>query len=192
MGGKTSDKQAMKISISKIKPNPANPRIIKDDKFQQLVKSLQDFPEMLDKRPLVCVTDEDGKIYPLGGNMRLKAAIQIGMNELPVTMADEWTDEQRREFIIKDNVSFGEWDFEALADWDATDLSDWGLSVPEFEAGLTDEEMDAFFKTDDSEPKEGMQKIILEYTDEDFEKVKTGLLLHGKTHEQAVYKLLGL
>jgi hypothetical protein len=125
----------MKIrNISEIKPNPNNPRIIKDDKFLKLVQSLKDFPDMLNKRPLVCVTDKDGLIFPLGGNMRLRAARQLNMKTLPVEMADDWTEEQRKEFIIKDNVGFGEWNYDELAnDWDADKLNEWGLDVPGFE-----------------------------------------------------------
>lgn len=92
-------------NIKKIKPNPQNPRVIKDDRFAKLVKSLTDFPQMLDKRPLVCFTDTDGKFVVLGGNMRLKAAKEVGMKELPVVLADDWTEEQKKEFLIKDNQS---------------------------------------------------------------------------------------
>ena len=124
------------MDINKLKPNPNNPRLIKDDKFKKLVKSIQNFPEMMAKRPMVCVTDVDGKLFPLGGNMRLRAIQEIGMNEIPdewIVLADEWTEEQRREFTIKDNVGFGEWNWEQLAnEWDADDLSEWGLDVPGF------------------------------------------------------------
>ena len=122
------------MQLSDLKPNPNNPRIIKDDKFKKLVKSIEEFPEMMAKRPIVCVTDVDGKIYPLGGNMRLKALQELKYKEVPdewVLMADEWTEEQRREFVIKDNVGFGEWDWEDLANnWDAEKLEEWGLDVP--------------------------------------------------------------
>jgi len=118
-------------NIAEIKPNPKNPRIIKDDKFAKLVKSITDFPQMLEKRPLVCFTDTDGKLVVLGGNMRLKAAKEIGLKELPVIIADDWTEEQRAEFLIKDNVGFGEWQWDELAaDWDAQQLQDWGLDLP--------------------------------------------------------------
>lgn len=121
------------VKIADIKPNPKNPRIIKDDKFQKLVNSLRDFPDMLRKRPLVCFTDADGKKVVLGGNMRLRAARELGMKELPVMMADEWTEEQKSEFLIKDNVGFGEWDWEALAnEWDTSLLDAWGLDVSNF------------------------------------------------------------
>lgn len=105
------------MEIAQLKLNPQNPRVIKDNKFKKLVQSIEEFPEMMEKRPMVCVTDEDGKIYPLGGNMRLKAIIELGYKQIPdnwVIIADDWTDKQRKEFIIKDNVSFGEWDFEEL------------------------------------------------------------------------------
>jgi len=118
-------------NIAEIKPNPKNPRIIKDDKFAKLVKSITDFPQMLEKRPLVCFTDTDGKLVVLGGNMRLKAAKEVGLKELPVVLADDWTEEQKAQFLIKDNVGFGEWQWDELAaDWDAQQLQDWGLDLP--------------------------------------------------------------
>jgi DNA modification methylase len=124
----------MIVPISRVKANPNNPRIIKDEKFAKLVKSIQDFPDMLNKRPLVCYTDTDGQFVVLGGNMRLKAAKECKLKEIPIILADEWTAEQRAEFLIKDNVGFGEWDWEQLAnEWDVQQLEDWGLDVPDFE-----------------------------------------------------------
>jgi hypothetical protein len=124
----------MKVPIEKIKPNPKNPRVIKDEKFKQLVKSIAEFPQMLEKRPLVCFTDTDGKYVVLGGNMRLKAAMENGMKELPILLADDWTEEQKNEFLIKDNVGFGEWEWSALqSDWDIEKLSEWGLDIPFFD-----------------------------------------------------------
>jgi site-specific DNA-methyltransferase (adenine-specific) len=124
------------MKLTNIKPNPNNPRLIKDDKFSKLVQSIKDFPEMMEKRPIVCVTDADGKIYPLGGNMRYKALKELNYKDIPdtwVTMADDWTEEKRREFVIKDNVGFGEWDWEQLSnEWDAEELEAWGLDVPDF------------------------------------------------------------
>jgi ParB-like chromosome segregation protein Spo0J len=124
------------MKLSNLKPNPQNPRIIKDEKFKKLVKSLTEFPEMMEKRPMVCVTDVDGKLYPLGGNMRLRAIQELGMKDVPdswVVLADDWTAEQRKEFTIKDNASFGEWNYDDLAnEWDAEQLSDWGVDVPRF------------------------------------------------------------
>lgn len=121
--------------ITQIKANPKNPRTIRDEKFEKLKKSIQDFPDMLNKRPLVCITDKDGKYVVLGGNMRLKAAKDLGLKELPIILADEWTEEQKAEFLIKDNVGFGEWEWEQLqAEWDVEQLEDWGLDVPSFES----------------------------------------------------------
>lgn len=125
------------MKLSKLKSNPNNPRLIKDDKFKKLVQSISDFPEMMEKRPIVCVTDVDGKLYPLGGNMRLKALQELNYKEIPdswVVLADEWTEEKRKEFVIKDNVGFGEWDWDDLANnWDSEKLEEWGLDIPSFE-----------------------------------------------------------
>jgi DNA modification methylase len=133
----------MNVSINKIKPNPKNPRTIKDERFEKLKKSIQDFPDMLNKRPLVCFTDTDGKFVVLGGNMRLKAAKDLGLKELPIILADEWTEEQKAEFLIKDNVGFGEWDWNELnTDWDTEQLNEWGLEVPGFKVEAEAQEDD--------------------------------------------------
>jgi ParB-like chromosome segregation protein Spo0J len=119
------------VKISEVKPNPKNPRIIKDGKFQKLVKSIQEFPDMLNKRPLIVFTDVDGKYVVLGGNMRLKALKELKHETVPIIIADEWTEEQKNEFLIKDNVGFGEWDWDSLAnEWDVEKLDDWGLDLP--------------------------------------------------------------
>lgn len=119
------------VKINEVKPNPKNPRLIKDEKFKKLVKSIQEFPDMLNKRPLIVFTDVDSKYVVLGGNMRLKACKEVGIKEIPVIVADEWTEEQKSEFLIKDNVGFGEWDWDSLAnEWDAEKLDEWGLDVP--------------------------------------------------------------
>ncbi len=122
------------MKITDLKLNPNNPRIIKDDKFKKLVTSLREFPEMMEKRPMVCVTDTDGKLYPLGGNMRLRALQELKYKEIPdnwVMLADEWSEEKRKEFTIKDNVGFGEWDWDTLAnEWDFEELTEWGVDIP--------------------------------------------------------------
>ena len=116
--------------ISEVKLNPNNPRLIKDDKFTKLVQSIKDFPEMLDIRPIVFNSD----MVILGGNMRFKACKEAGLKEVPIIIADNLTEEQQREFLIKDNTSGGEWDFEMLSnEWDVEQLEDWGLDVPNFE-----------------------------------------------------------
>jgi DNA modification methylase len=121
------------IPISKFKQNPDNPRTIKKDQLEKLKRSIKSFPEMMEKRPMVCVTDKDGKIFPLGGNMRLKAIKELGFEEIKkewVIFADEWTEDQRREFIVKDNASMGSWDFDALAEgWNIDDLEEWGVDL---------------------------------------------------------------
>jgi site-specific DNA-methyltransferase (adenine-specific) len=100
---------------------------------------------MLEKRPLVCFTDIDGKYVVLGGNMRLKAANEVGLKQLPILLADDWTEEQKNEFLIKDNVGFGEWDWEQIKnDWDVEKLDEWGLDVPDFAATVLEAEEDEF------------------------------------------------
>lgn len=117
------------VKLTDIKVNPNNPRLIKDYKFRQLVQSIKDFPEMLNIRPIVVNKD----MIILGGNMRYKACKEAGLKEIPIIVADLSEDKQR-EFLIKDNVSGGEWDWDILAnEWDAEQLSDWGLDVPTFE-----------------------------------------------------------
>ena len=116
----------MKLPAKDIKLNPDNPRIIKDDKFKKLVTSLADFPEMADVRPVVINKDH----IILGGNMRYKAMVEAGWPEIPVTIVD-WPEDKQREFIIKDNVSGGEWDWDVLTnEWDEGMLEAWGLDKP--------------------------------------------------------------
>jgi len=132
--------QIKKVKITSIKPNKANPRIIKDFKFGKLVKSIRQFPEMLKIRPIV--VNKDNVI--LGGNMRYKASLEAGLEEVYIIKAEDLTDEQQQEFIIKDNVGFGEWDWDQLAnEWDTDKLSDWGVDVP-----FTDEEVEEMTNPD--------------------------------------------
>ena len=114
--------------ISDIKLNPNNPRLIKDDKFKKLVQSIKDFPEMLDIRPIVVNQD----MIILGGNMRYRACKEAGIKEIPVIITD-LSEEKQREFLIKDNTSGGEWDWDMIAnEWDAEELVEWGLDIPVF------------------------------------------------------------
>jgi DNA modification methylase len=125
------------IAISKIKLNPNNPRLIKDDKFTKLVQSIKDFPEMLNIRPIV-VNDD---MIILGGNMRFKACKEAGLKEVPIIKASGLSAEKQREFLIKDNISGGEWDWTLLQEWDALELENWGLDLPaDFETELEAEE----------------------------------------------------
>lgn len=119
------------IPLSRIKPNPENPRVIHDDKFKKLCKSLTDFPQMMEKRPIV--VDENWMI--LGGNMRFRAMKENGLKAIPVewvSIAEGWTDAQKKEFIIKDNAGFGDWEWNTLANWDVP-LADWGVDVPKYD-----------------------------------------------------------
>ncbi len=117
------------LPINTVKANPNNPRIIKDDKFAKLVKSINEFPQMLKLRPIV-VNDD---MVVLGGNMRLKACKEAGLKEIPIIKASELTEQQQKEFIVKDNVGYGEWDWSDLANnWDSDQLEEWGLDIPGF------------------------------------------------------------
>ena len=138
------------VNIAEVKPNPNNPRIIKDDKFAKLVQSIKDFPKMLEIRPIVVNSD----MIVLGGNMRLKACKEAGLKKVHIIKAEDLTEEQQREFIIKDNVSGGEWDWEQLAnEWDVEQLDAWGLDVPDFTAEEIEAEEDDFDATPPETPK---------------------------------------
>ncbi len=134
----------VKVAINKIKPNPKNPRVIRDDKFKKLVESVRDFPEMLEKRALVCYTDTDGKLVVLGGNQRLKALKEIGAKEAPVILADDWTAEQKEKFILYDNADVADWNWAELSEWQKEELADWGEVEPGFKATVLEAEEDDF------------------------------------------------
>jgi hypothetical protein len=156
------------VKISDIKSNPNNPRLIKDDKFHKLVNSIKGFPKMLEIRPIVVNAD----MVVLGGNMRLKACKEAGLKEIPIIFADDLTEEQQKEFIIKDNVGFGEWDWDMIAnEWDASQLTEWGLDVWE-----KPEEIDYSILDDDDledelkEMSDGVKKAIqIEFEPEHYE-----------------------
>jgi len=115
-----------RVPINSIRNNPINPRLVNNAKFEKLKKSIQDFPKMLELRPIVI----DDKGYILGGNMRYKALVELGHTEVNIIRADNLTDKQKQEFIIKDNLGFGDWDWDILANqWDSVELEDWGLDV---------------------------------------------------------------
>jgi len=127
------------VNINEVLTNPNNPRTIKNDKFKKLVKSIKDFPQMLEKRAIVV----DEAMMVLGGNMRLKACKEAGVKKVWVDVAEGWTEEQKKEFIVKDNVGFGEWDWDTLAnEWDVDQLDEWGLDVPDFPNELEAKEDD--------------------------------------------------
>ena len=180
------------VKITDVKPNPKNPRVIKDGKFQKLVKSIQEFPDMLNKRPLIVFTDVDDKYVVLGGNMRLKACKEIGLKEIPVIIADEWTEEQKAEFLIKDNVGFGEWDWDILAnEWDAEKLDDWGLNIPNYSLGMdvnnmTEDDIDIEEEFDPIGVSKGLHRIIFIFDNED-EAIKW----YGENNIKSDYKKFG-
>jgi hypothetical protein len=121
------------MKLKEIKPNPNNPRVLRDDKFQKLKQSITEFPKMLSLRPMVI--DENNVV--LGGNMRLRALQELGFNDIDeawVKRSSDLTEEEKKRFIIADNVAFGEWDWDTLAnDWDVVDLEAWGLDIPQFD-----------------------------------------------------------
>jgi len=180
------------VKITDVKPNPKNPRIIKDGKFQKLVKSIQEFPDMLNKRPLIVFTDVDNKYVVLGGNMRLKALNELKFKEIPVIIADEWTEEQKAEFLIKDNVGFGEWDWDNLAnEWNTDELTDWGLDIPNYSLGLdvnnmTEDDIDIEEEFDPIGVSKGLHRIIFIFDNED-EAIKW----YGENNIKSDYKKFG-
>tara|TARA_R110002153_G_scaffold4216_4_gene20265 strand:+ start:1366 stop:1983 length:618 start_codon:yes stop_codon:yes gene_type:complete len=133
-------------NVAELVSNPLNPRTIKSARFSKLVKSIRDFPEMLKTRPIV--VDENNMV--LGGNMRLKACKQIGMKEVPVVVATDWTNDQKSQFIIKDNNSFGDWDVDVLANqFEKEFLLQMGME--EKQLGFFMEEFEEeFYKVDDT------------------------------------------
>jgi|TARA_R100000479_G_scaffold136323_1_gene73031 ParB-like chromosome segregation protein Spo0J len=140
-----------RVPINSIRNNPINPRLVNTAKFEKLKQSIQDFPQMLELRPIVI--NEDGFI--LGGNMRYKALVELGYTEVPVVVAEHITKEQEKEFIIKDNLGFGDWDWDILAnEWDSVELEDWGLDVWQ--------NQDDIFANIDDEPNEELKKIVEE------------------------------
>lgn len=173
-----------RVKLSEIKLNPNNPRLIKDDKFLKLVQSIKDFPEMLDIRPIVVNQD----MIILGGNMRYKACKEAGLKEVPIIVTD-LTEEQQREFLIKDNTSGGEWDWEVLAnEWNVDLLEDWGLDVPTFATDVDYSEKNKELNLNDFEDQK--YTIKLEYSEDDYNLVKERLQELGQTAEKILYDAL--
>ena len=157
------------VKITEVKNNPNNPRVIKDDKFTKLVNSIKEFPKMLEIRPIV-VNDD---MIVLGGNMRLKACKEAGLKEVPIIKASELTEDEQRQFIIKDNVSGGEWDWEMLAnEWDSEQLEEWGLDVVGFD--LNSDELGTDFNLPDGD-KAPFQQMTFTLADEQAEQIKNAI-----------------
>ena len=174
----------IKVKVAAIKSNPKNPRLIKDDKFKKLVKSIKDFPEMESVRPIVVNKD----MVILGGNMRYKAMIECGYKEVNVEVVD-WSEQKQNEFIIKDNVGFGEWEWEMVAnEWDEIELKDWGLDLPMFASEVDYSDKNKELTLDDVTD---LMSITLKYTEDEYHIVKNALLKLASTPEQAIWKLIG-
>lgn len=185
----------MLVDINKVRGNNNNPRIIKDDKFRKLVQSIKDFPEMLELRPIV--VDED--MIVLGGNMRLKACIEAGLKEVHITIAENLTEEQKKEFIVKDNVGFGEWDWDMIAnEWDTNLLEDWGLDVliDDKIDGLEDGEEIHFEQSVQLEPPKEYIVIMAEPNSVDWEDLKEvlklGMVRRGGYKKGSAFDSVGL
>jgi hypothetical protein len=177
--------QVQNTPISEIKPNPNNPRVIKDDKFDKLVKSIQEFPKMLEIRPIV-VNDD---MIVLGGNMRLKACKAAGLKEVPVIKASELTEDEQRQFIIKDNVSGGEWDWDMLAnEWDSEQLEEWGLDVGGFDVDADDMTDEFSLPEGDKAP---FQQMTFTLADEQAEQIKNAIDDIKQTEEYKYAETMG-
>jgi ParB-like chromosome segregation protein Spo0J len=173
------------VSIKLVKSNPNNPRIIKDDKFAKLVASIKEFPKMLEIRPIV-VNDD---MIVLGGNMRLKACIHAGLKEVPIIKVSDLTEQEQKQFIIKDNVSGGEWDWNMLAnEWDVTELEDWGLSVGGFD--LNSDDLGEEFSLPDGD-KAPFQQMTFTLADEQAEQIKNAIEDIKKTEEYKYAETMG-
>jgi hypothetical protein len=172
------------VKTKDIIPNENNPRILKDDKFKKLVQSIKDFPEMLEIRPIVV----NNEMMILGGNMRWKAIQEIGIKEVPIIKAENLTEEQQREFLIKDNVGFGEWDWDALAnDWDYKELNDWALDLPKM---LDPEQFGEDFSLADGD-KSPFQQMSFTLADEQATQIKNAIGDIKLTEEYKYMETLG-
>ena len=173
------------VKIKDVIPNPNNPRLIKDDKFLKLVESIKNFPEMLKLRPIV--VNED--MVVLGGNMRLKACKEAGLKVVPIIKANDLSIEKQKEFIIKDNVGFGEWDWEMLAnEWDTEELKDWGLDVGGFD--LNAEQFGDEFSLPDGD-KSPFQQMTFTLADEQAEQIKNAIDDIKQTEEYKYAETMG-
>jgi hypothetical protein len=172
------------VKLSEIKSNPNNPRIIRDDKFRKLVNSIQEFPKMLEIRPIVVNAD----MIVLGGNMRLKACKEAGLKEVPVIFADDLTEDEQKQFIIKDNVGFGEWDWDMIAnEWDAIELQEWGFDIPGFD-NVEDLGEDFTLPEGDKAP---FQQMTFTLADEQAEQIQNAIADIKQTQEYKYAETMG-
>jgi hypothetical protein len=174
----------IKVKVDKVKSNPKNPRFIKDDKFKKLVKSIKDFPEMETVRPIVVNKD----MVILGGNMRYKAMIECGYKEVNVEVVD-WSEQKQNEFIIKDNVGFGEWEWEMVAnEWDVEELDNWGLDLPIFTKDSSDFGTDFNLPDGDKSP---FQQMTFTLADEQAIQIKNAIEEIKRTEEYKYAETMG-
>jgi hypothetical protein len=171
------------IDINDLNENPNNPRVIEDGDFDALCESIRSFPKMLELRPIV-VNDQ---MVPLGGNMRLRACKTVGFEKIPVLMASELTEAEQRQFIITDNVSRGQWDWQVLREeWDVEELAEWGIELPEL---MTDIDIDKFFEPDINDSIKKF-KVILDFSEDDFNEFNKLLDNHPGSKENIILNLL--
>jgi hypothetical protein len=173
-----------RVPIGTIKNNPNNPRVIKDDKFKKLVQSIKDLPEMAEVRPVVVNTD----MVVLGGNMRLKAMREAGWKDVPIQVVD-WDEDKQRQFIIKDNVSGGEWDWDMLAnEWDTEELQEWGLDLPGLDLDANGLGEDFTLPDGDKAP---FQQMTFTLADEQAEQIKNAIADIKQTEEYKYAETMG-
>lgn len=173
------------VNINTIKPNPNNPRLIKDDKFKKLVKSIKDFPEMLELREIIV----DENMIILGGNMRYKALKELGIKEVPIKIANNLTEEQKKEFVMKDNISYGVFDWDIIAnEWETDLLTEWGVDIPNWEG----EEIDYSDKNKEIDTDEFSDNMTLkfEYNQNEYTYITENLNRINPNKELALLKLL--
>lgn len=172
------------VKITQIRPNENNPRFIKDHKFKKLVTSIKEFPEMLKLRPIVVNSD----MVVLGGNMRLKACKEAGLKEVWILKAEELTEAQQKEFIVKDNVGFGDWDWDLLAnEWDSVQLEDWGIDNWQ---NMDDIETSDAFTLPDGD-KAPFQQQTYTLADAQAEQIKNAIADVKKTEEYKYVETFG-
>ena len=173
------------INIQEVRPNENNPRFIKDYKFKKLVKSIKEFPQMLKLRPIVVNSD----MVVLGGNMRLKACKEAGLKEVWVLKADDLTEQQQREFIVKDNVGFGEWDWDVLGnEWNTQQLEDWGMEIIGFD--VDEDDLSDSFSLPDGD-KAPFQQQTYTLADAQAEQIKNAIVDVKKTEEYNYVETFG-
>jgi hypothetical protein len=175
------------MKLKDIKPNPNNPRVLRDDKFQKLKQSITEFPKMLSLRPMVI--DENNVV--LGGNMRLRALQELGFTDVDdawVKRSSDLTDDEKKRFIIADNVAFGEWDWDTLAnDWEVVDLEAWGLEIPQFDRP---EDFDEDFSLPEGD-KAPFQQMTFTLADEQATVIQNAIAEIKRTEEYKYCETMG-